>query len=44
MPEVVLLDGSLGVAKEVKRQLEINNLLSNDIEIGNVYMVNSNKM
>lgn len=27
MPDAILLDGSLGVAKEVKKQLELNNIL-----------------
>lgn len=44
MPGVELLDGSMGVAKEVKRQLENNNLI-NDTDIkGKVYVVNSKKM
>jgi len=44
MPGVELLDGSLGVAKEVKRQLENNNLINDTDTKGKVYVVNSNKL
>ena len=44
MPNATLLDGSMGVAKEVKRQLEINNLVNNSDEKGKVYIVNSNEL
>ncbi len=40
MPNAVLLDGSNGVAREVKHQLEINNLLSEN-GIGKVIVYNS---
>ena len=41
MPNVTLLDGSLGVANEVKRQLINNKLISDNSKKGNVYFVNS---
>ena len=40
MPNIPLIDGAEGVAKEVKRQLEKNNLLSKEQE-GTAYFVNS---
>ena len=40
MPNAELLDGSKGVAKEVKRQLEINNITSNK-KRGKVVILNS---
>lgn len=39
LPNVVLLDGCLGVAREVKHQLEINNLLEESS--GNLEIINS---
>ena len=41
LPNVVLLDGTKGIAKEVERQLTINNLLSDSKEVGKVTIVNS---
>lgn len=41
MPGVCLLDGSRGVANEVKRQLEKNNLLNDNNKIGEVVIMNS---
>ncbi len=44
LPEATLIDGSLGVAKEVKRQLEIHNLINSSTAEGTVYMVNSKSL
>lgn len=41
MPGVALLDGSRGVAREVKRQLEINDLLNESDNQGEVKIINS---
>lgn len=41
MPNTVLLDGSNGVAREVKRQLEINGLLKEEKVLGTVMIYNS---
>ena len=41
LPNTVLLDGTKGVAKEVKRQLEIHNLLSNNTSKGSITIINS---
>ncbi|MDD5887922.1 MAG: glutamate racemase [bacterium] len=41
MPNVVLLDGALGVSKEIKRQLEIHNLLNNSNVLGETLIYNS---
>ena len=41
LPNVVLLDGTKGIANEVKRQLTINNLLSDSNEKGNITIINS---
>ena len=41
LPNTVLLDGVVGVTKEVKRQLSNNNLLSESIEQGKVVIINS---
>ena len=41
LPNTVLLDGVVGVTKEVKRQLVNNNLLNNRIEKGTVKIINS---
>ena len=40
-PNAELLDGSIGVAKEVKHQLEINGLISDRKEIGKIEIINS---
>ena len=41
VPNAELLDGSIGVAKEVKHQLEINGLISDRKEIGKIEIINS---
>lgn len=41
MPDVFLLDGAAGVAREVKRQLELNNLLKKDSSLGSTVVYNS---
>ena len=41
LPSVEILDGSIGVAKEVKHQLELNNMLNNSKEKGNIKIINS---
>ena len=41
LPNTVLLDGCTGVACEVRRQLEHNNLLCNNINDGNITIINS---
>lgn len=41
MPGVSLLDGSRGVANEVKRQLESHNLFNNSSVLGDVVIMNS---
>ena len=41
IPNAKLLDGSLGVANEVKRQLTINNLLNTKSTLGSVEIINS---
>ena len=41
LPDVVLLDGCLGVAKEVKHQLKDNNLLSDNLEKGEIFIENN---
>lgn len=41
MPGVILLDGANGVAREVKRQMELHNLLKRDNSLGSVIIYNS---
>lgn len=41
LPNTELLDGSIGVAKEVKHQLEINNLLTDNDSIGKIEIINT---
>ena len=41
MPNTFLLDGAAGVAREVKRQLELNNLLKKDSSLGKTVIYNS---
>ena len=41
VPNAKLLDGSLGVANEVKHQLTINNLLNTRESLGNIEIINS---
>ena len=41
IPNATLLDGSLGVANEVKHQLTINNLLNTKSTLGNIEIINS---
>ena len=41
LPNVKILDGSLGVSNEVKRQLENHNLLNNSSEFGSLTIINS---
>jgi len=41
LPNTEILDGSNGVAREVKRQLEINSSLSNSENRGNVTIINT---
>ena len=41
IPNAKLLDGSLGVANEVKRQLTINNLLNTKSALGKIEIINS---
>ena len=41
LPNTVLLDGCLGVAKEVKHQLEEHNLLSNNKNKGTITIINT---
>lgn len=41
MPGVVLLDGANGVAREVKRQLELHDLLKKDNSLGSITIYNS---
>ena len=41
IPDAKLLDGSLGVANEVKRQLTINNLLNTKSTLGEIEIINS---
>ena len=41
VPKAKLLDGSLGVANEVKRQLTINNLLNTKSTLGEIEIINS---
>ena len=41
VPNAELLDGSLGVAREVKHQLTINNLLNTKSTLGDIKIVNS---
>lgn len=41
VPNAELLDGSLGVAREVKHQLAINNLLNTKSTLGDIEIVNS---
>ena len=41
LPNTVLLDGCIGVSKEVKHQLEMNNLLNDTDRIGNITIINS---
>lgn len=41
LSNVEILDGSLGVAKETKHQLELNNMLNTSLEKGNVEIINS---
>lgn len=41
MPDVALLDGANGVAREVKRQLELHNMLKKDDSLGIVTIYNS---
>ena len=41
LPDAVLLDGCLGVAKEVKHQLKDNKLLSDNLEKGEIFIENN---
>ena len=41
IPNAELLDGSIGVANEVKHQLEINNILNTNDSLGNIEIVNT---
>ena len=41
VPNAKLLDGSLGVANEVKHQLEMNNLLNTRDSLGDIEIINS---
>lgn len=41
LPGVAMLDGANGVARETKRQLEINNLLKDNKEKGSLEIINS---
>ena len=41
LPNTVLLDGCVGVSKEVKHQLENNNLLNNGNNTGSIKIINS---
>ena len=41
VPNAKLLDGSLGVANEVKHQLTINNLLNTKSTLGDIEIINS---
>ena len=41
LPNTVLLDGCVGVAREVRHQLEEHNLLNNDTNSGNIKILNS---
>ena len=41
LPNTALLDGTKGIAHEVKRQLSEHNLLSNSNELGSIKIVNS---
>lgn len=41
LPNVVLLDGTVGIAREVKRQLELHDLLSKSNEQGIIEIVNT---
>lgn len=41
VPNAKLLDGSLGVAREAKHQLSINNLLNTKSTLGNIEIINS---
>ena len=41
IPNATLLDGSLGVANEVKHQLTINKLLNTKSTLGNIEIINS---
>lgn len=41
LPNTILLDGCIGVTKEVKRQLENNNLLNKKSTKGNIRIINS---
>ena len=41
LPNTVLLDGTVGVAKEVKHQLELNNLINNKTDSGKIIIKNN---
>ena len=41
LPNTILLDGCIGVSREVKHQLEKNNLLNDTDRIGNITIINS---
>ena len=41
LPNTILLDGCIGVSREVKHQLEKNNLLNDSDRIGNITIINS---
>ena len=41
LPNTVLLDGCVGVSKEVKHQLEEHNLLNNSENVGTIKIINS---
>lgn len=41
LPNVEILDGSIGVAKEVKRRLELNNMVNSSLEKGKIEIINS---
>lgn len=44
MPQAVLLDGSKGVANEVKHQLQLANITTKNKKEGTVYMINSKNL
>ena len=41
LPNAQILDGTIGVAKEVKHQLDLNNLLNDSNRDGNIEIINS---
>lgn len=43
-PNIPIIDGSVGVAKEVKHQLTINNLLTSNTTIGKTIYIDSRKL